>query len=46
MYALTYGWIVTSLAPFGRFENVFLTQVILRPPYSNAVVGDVTPSKF
>ena len=46
MYALAYYWVVTALAPFNRFKNVFLTHVILRPPYANAVVGGVTPSKL
>ena len=46
MYALAYCWVVTTLAPFSRFENVFLIHVILRPPYANAVAGGVTPSKL
>ena len=46
MYALAYCWVVIALAPPGKFENVFLTHVILRPSYANAVVGGVTPSKF
>ena len=46
MYALAYCWIFTALAPSGRFENVFLTHVILRPPYANVVAGGVTPSKL
>ena len=46
MYALAYCWVVIALAPSGKFENVFLTHVILRLSYANAVVGGVTPSKF
>ena len=46
MYALAYCWVVIVLAPSGRFKNVFLTHVILRPPYANAVAGGVTPSKL
>ena len=45
MYALAYCWVVTALAPSGRFKNVFLTYVILRPPYANAIAGGLTPSK-
>ena len=43
MYALAYCWVVIALAPFGRFENLFLTHVILRLPYVNAVAGGISP---
>ena len=46
MYALAYCWVVIALAPSGRFENVFLTHVILRLPYVNAVAGGISPSKL
>ena len=46
MYALAYCWVVTTLATFGRLENLFLTHVILRPPYANAVTSGVTLSKL
>ena len=46
MYALAYCWVVTALAPSSRFENVFLTHVILRPPYANVIAGGVNPSKL
>ena len=46
MYALAYYCVVTTLAPSGRFENVFLTHVILRPPYANVVAGGFIPSKL
>ena len=46
MYALAYCSVVIALTPSGRLENVFLIQLILRPPYSNVVAGGVTSSKF
>nr|XP_023884917.1 peroxidase N1-like [Quercus suber] len=46
MYVLAYRWIVIALAPSGKFENVSLTHVILRPPYFNAVAGGATLSKL
>ena len=46
MYALAYCWVIIALEPFGRFENVFLTHVILRLPYVNVVAGGISPSKL
>ena len=46
MYALAYCWVVIALTPSGRFKNVFLTYVILRPPYANVVAGGLIPSKL
>ena len=34
------------MAPSGRFKNLFLTHVILRLPYVNAVAGGISPSKL
>ena len=46
MYALAYCWVVIALAPSGRFENLFLTHIILRLPYVNAVANGISPSKL
>ena len=46
MYALAYCWVVIALAPYGRFENLFLIHVILRLPYVNAVAGGIFSSKL